>query len=159
MKSFRAASSLIPTLALAVLTSPMLVSAQTAGQDVKNAGTDTKNAAKSTGNAVKKGTTKTADKTKEGGTVAVDKTKETSVKAYDRSEEGVKKVVDPDSHASTKAKNRANESGPLHFVQTFCPCCRNSVPRVDFPIRSHGFRHAERIGLFFFCSDSASSHD
>ena len=58
MKNFPAVSSLISSLALAMVMSPLVSAAQTAKQDAKDAGTETKSAAKDTGHAVKKGTVK-----------------------------------------------------------------------------------------------------
>ena len=67
MKTTTYISKLIPSVALAIIFSPMIMSAQSAGQDMKDAGKDTKKAAKNTGSGIKKGTVKAADKTKEGG--------------------------------------------------------------------------------------------
>ncbi len=73
---------LASTLTLASA-APFYLSAQTAGQDIKNAGTDTKDAAKSTGRGVKKGTKTGYHKTKAG-----------TKKVYHKTGHGIAKVGD-----------------------------------------------------------------
>jgi hypothetical protein len=98
MRIIRTGSSLVPTFALTLtILSPLVLSAQTAGQDVHNAGRGYKDAAKHTGHAAKNVTEKIVTKSKEGTTVAADKTKETPVRVYDRSKEGAQKMVHSDA--------------------------------------------------------------
>jgi len=78
----------------ASLSTEIVLSQDSAKQDMKAAGTDTKNAAMNTGHAVSTGTTKAYDKTAGGTKTTADKTASGTKAAYRTTEEGTKTATD-----------------------------------------------------------------